>query len=64
MCVYSNAHQQMYYPGVSLAMMCVCLGSAKQRQDLILTVPAPEVVGPNAEAETLNAVICLGNKGI
>lgn len=54
----------MYYPGVSLAMMCVCLESAKQRQDLIPTVPAPEVVGPNAEAETLNAVICLGNKGI
>lgn len=40
------------------------LGSEKQRQDLILTVPASEAVGPNAEAETLNAVICLGDREI
>lgn len=57
-------HWQMYHPGVSVAVMCVCLGSAKLRQGSILTVPASEVVGPNAEAETLNAVICLGNKRI
>lgn len=55
---------QMYHSGVSLAVMCVCLGNAKLRQDLILTVPASEVVGPDAEAETLNAVICLGNRRI
>lgn len=54
----------MYYPGVSLAGMGVPLGSAKQRQDLILAMPASEVIGPNAEAETFNAVICLGNREI
>lgn len=51
--------QQMYDPGVSLAIVCgVLLGTAKQRQGLALTVPAFVVVGPNSEADTLSTVIC------
>lgn len=53
----------MYYPGVSLAVIHVCL-EVQKRQDLILTVPASELVGPNAEAETLIAIIFLGNRRI
>lgn len=60
LCGYSYANQQIYYPGVSLAIVCgVLLGNAKQGQGLTLTVHAFVVVGPNSEAESLSTVICL-----
>ena len=63
-CLLVHTHQQMYYAGVSLAMVCGVLGTAKQRQSLTLTVPVFVVVGPKSEAETLSTVICLAVEGL
>lgn len=51
----------MYYPGVSLAMVCGILGIAKQRQGLTLTVPAFMIVGPNSEALSSHLLSSKGN---